>query len=199
MSSASLPARSYARANQELAKSFRRYLEAKGLSRNTLRNYVDETAKYFVEFMGSAPLVGADHRVLRDFLGSFDARGCSASAIDRHTAGLRALFRFLVLTGLTKNDPTLRIAHRKMPKRVPRVLTIDEVEALIAAARSPVERLVVEVLYATGVRVSELVNIRLENIDFAEHVILVKKGKGSKDRYVLYGAPAARAIAEYQA
>jgi len=199
MSSSPGLSRSYARANQELAKSFRRYLEGhpRHLSRDTIRNYADETAKYFVEFMGSRSMVEADHQVLREFLGSFDARGCSPSTLDRHAAGLRAFFRFLVLTGLTKNDPTLRLAHRKMPKRVPRVLTIAEVEALIAAARSPIERAVVEMLYATGVRVSELCNIRLENIDFAERIILVKKGKGGKDRYVLFGVPAAKAIRDY--
>jgi integrase/recombinase XerD len=91
------------------------------------------------------------------------------------------------------------ISHRKLPRRLPRVLDVKEVEAIIAAARTPFERVIPEVLYATGVRVGEFVKIRVENVDSAEHIIKVVNGKGGKDRYVLYGSHAARAIAEYQA
>jgi len=91
----------------------------------------------------------------------------------------------------------LMISHRKVPGRLPRVLTLQEVEALIAAAQNPFERAVIETLYATGVRVSEFIQLRLENIDFGERLILVKKGKGKKDRYVLFGARAAKAMRDY--
>jgi site-specific recombinase XerD len=106
------------------------------------------------------------------------------------------------LTGLSRRDPTLAIPHRKIPVHVPRVLSVAEVERLIDAARNPFERAVAEVLYSTGVRVSELAKIRLEDIDFADGQIgsiRVKSGKGGKDRVVLFGRKAARAMREYQA
>ena len=89
------------------------------------------------------------------------------------------------------------LAHRKTPGRLPIVLSIEQIEALIAAARDPLERAVPEVLYATGVRVSELINLKIGNIDFAEHSMLVKKGKGGKDRYVVFGRHAMKAMQEY--
>src|ERR1700733_1567683 len=100
------------------------------------------------------------------------------SSVRLHTAALRFFWKFIGLSGITRHDPTLMLSHRKLPGRLPRVLTVREVEELIGAASDPFEKAVVETLYATGLRVSELVALRLENIDFAEHVILVKNGKG---------------------
>jgi site-specific recombinase XerD len=81
---------------------------------------------------------------------------------------------------------------------VPRVLTVEEIERLIAASNTPLERAVVEVLYSTGVRLSELIALRVEDITFSEPgVIRVNRGKGDKDRIVLFGRRAAAAIEEY--
>ena len=191
-------ARSYAEANQELLASFRRYMEARGLSPCTIRAYGDALDQ-FARIVGSASLVDAKRTEVHSFLAALLKRGLSDGSLHVKTAALRCFFKFLRLAGLIQIDPMLQVGHRKIRTRLPRVLTIAEVEALIGAARTPKERAVLEVMYATGVRVSELVNIRIENIDFAEHIILIRRGKGSKDRFVLYGSSAARAIAEYLA
>jgi integrase/recombinase XerC len=193
-----MPVRSYAEANRELVTSFVRYMESRGLSPRTIESYGDSCAR-FAETLGSASVVEADRSQIRFFLTGLLKKGLHDNSVRLHTAALRCFWKFIGLSGITNHNPTLILSHRKVPGRLPRVLSGSEVERLIAAAQDPFERAVVEMLYGTGVRVSELVGLRLENIDFAEHRILVKKGKGGKDRYVLFGSPAAKAIFEYRA
>ena len=192
------PIRSYAEANRELMEAFCRYLLARGQAAPTIRSYRDSVTR-LVESLGSESIVGVERSEIRVLLAKLYGKGLAENSIRLHTAALRNFYKYLRLTGLTKHDPTLLLAQRKLPGRLPIVLTMPQVEALIGTAHDPFERAVPEVLYATGVRVSELVQLRIENIDFAEHVILVKKGKGGKDRHVLFGALAAKALQEYLA
>lgn len=189
----SIPVRSFAQANQELVAAFDRYLQSRGFKPATRETY-GKSVQGMVSFLHARSVAEADRRVIREFLGKLYARGLDANTIRRHTAGLRCFFKFIRLTGLTRNDPTLLIRHRKCPRRVPRVLTINEMDSLVAAAKNPLESAVVEWLYATGVRVAELVAMRLEDIDFASGVARVHKGKADKDRIVLFGSKADAAI-----
>jgi site-specific recombinase XerD len=190
------PVRSYAVANRELVKAFERYLIARGQSASTLRAYRD-SAQRLVDSLGATSVSEVDRGTIRQLQADLCDKGLESNSIRLHTCGLRSFFKFVRLTGLTNRDPTLLLSHRKVPGRLPIVLTIDEVERLIAAAKDPFERAVPEVLYSTGVRVSEFVNLRLEDIDFAGHVIRVKKGKGGKDRVVLFGSKGAEAMRAY--
>lgn len=196
-----LPIRSYAQANDELTAAFERYLVARGNSPRTIRAY-SLAVGGFVDWLGSRSVGEVERDTIRLWLTDLHKRGLDANTIRLRTAALRAFFKFIRLAGLTKYDPTSAISHRKIPRHVPRVLTVEEIGKLIDAARDPLERAVVEVLYATGVRVSELVKIRLEDIDFADGQlgsIRVHKGKGNKDRVVLFGRKAAEAIRDYLA
>ncbi len=202
MSSGAAIVRSYAEANRESIAAFGRYLVARGLSSNTVRNY-NETMQRLLEFLGSASVVEAERPALRDFLGGFVSRGVSAITIRRHTEGLRAFYKFVRLAGQTQHDPTFLLPHRKLPSRLPIVLSPEECERLIGAARDPFERAVAEVLYSTGVRVSELVNLRLDDIQWAPdesqpNSIRIHRGKGGKDRVALFGSKAAEAMRAYQ-
>ena len=190
------PIRSYAESNRELVEAFCRYMVARGQSAPTVRSYRDSVSR-LVESLGSETVIDVERSKIRLLLADLYGKGLAASSMRLHTAAIRQFFKYLRLTGLTKQDPTLLIAHRKLPGRLPIVLSLQEIEKLIGAAQDPFERACVEVLYGTGVRVSELVQLRIENIDFAEHIILVKKGKGGKDRYVLFGQHAAKAIQDY--
>jgi site-specific recombinase XerD len=199
---ASVPlARSYAKTNRELVAAFERYLVSRGRSPRGIRAY-REPALALVDFLGARSIAEVDRGTLRQFLMKLQAKGVCANTIRLRTCALRAFFRFIRLTGLTDSDPTLQLAHRKLPERKPRVLTIEEVERIIGAARSPFERAVIEVLYGAGVRVSELVNLRLEDVRWDDvsqiHSITVHEGKGGKDRIVLFGSKAASAIRAYQ-
>ena len=190
---ARLPVLSYADGNKELARAFDRYLEARGLRPATRQTY-GRTMRELLAFLGSRSIAEADRTLLRQFLGTLCNRGMDPNGIRRHTCGLRAFFKFVQLTRLTPHNPTMMLAHRKLAHRVQRVLTRSEVDRLIAAAETSLELAVLEWLYATGVRVSELVSMRLEDVDFAAGVARVKKGKGGKDRIVLFGSKADAAL-----
>jgi site-specific recombinase XerD len=187
--------RSYAASNLELSSAFSCYVSTRGFSAQTVKTYTDTVGR-FIEALGSTSAVEAGRPEIRKFLGNLLGRGCSANTARKHTCALRSFFKFLQLARLTRHDPTIMLSQRKIPRRIPRVLTIAEVDRLIAAAKTPVEAAVAEFLYATGVRVSELVAVRLENIDFAQEPCIahVKKGKGGKDRTVPFGRPAHAAI-----
>ena len=192
--------RSYAEANKELVAAFCRYLVTLGRSPNTIRNY-NETMQRLIEFLGSTSLIEADRAVLRDFLASFVSRGISAHTTHRHYCGLRAFYRSVLLAGESNYDPTFLLSHRKIPYRLPVVLFVEECIRLINAARDPFERAVTEVLYSTAVRVSELVNLRLDDIRWGAdelHSIRIHGGKGNKDRVAYFGSKAAAAIRAYQ-
>ena len=187
------PVRSFARANQELAEAFQRYLQARGFKPATLVSY-GKSVQSLVDVLAAKSIAEVDRDGIREQLGCMYRRGLDPNTIRRHTAALRCFFKFVRLTGLTRLDPTLAISHRKLPGRVPRVLTVKEVERLIAAGKSPLETAVAEWFYSTLMRVSELVAMRLEDVDFAAGVARVKKGKGGKDRIVFFGRPADAAL-----
>jgi site-specific recombinase XerD len=180
-----------------LSEAFDRYQVARGQSANTLRAY-HETIAEFIVALESESIIEADRAAIRRYQSGLLARGLSESTLNLRTHALRAFFGFLAAAGLTRgHNPTLLLSYRKIPRRLQRVLTVKEVEKLIGAAEKPVEAAIVEVLYATGMRVSELVKLRFEDVDFGERVIRVKNGKGGKDRIVLFGSKAADALRRY--
>jgi site-specific recombinase XerD len=184
---------SYANGNRALAAGYRDYVVCRGFAPQTVRTYSD-TIDRFVGWLGSASALESDRAAIRKFLSNLLGRGASANTVRRHTSALRSFFKFLQMTRLTRQDPTLMLSQRKLPRKIPRVLTVAEVDRHIAAAKTPVEAAVAEFLYATGVRVSELVHVRLEDLDFATGVARVKKGKNSKDRIVPWGSKADAAL-----
>ena len=188
---------SHAESNRELAEAFERYLVSRGFSPPTLRAYMDSVNRY-VEMLGSMSVVDAERREIREFQAGLLKRGLSSNSLRLHTIALRGFHKFIRLSGLTKHDPTLLLSPRKLPGRIPRFLTLKEVDKLLAACETPFERAVIEVMYSTGVRISELVSIRVEDITFSSPgVIRIIRGKGNKDRIVLFGSKADAAIREY--
>ena len=195
--SESRPTRSYVSSNRDLVGAFERYLILRGFSERTNRAYMDSVTRY-VDLLGSADAVTANRTDVRKFQNALLKRGLCANSIQLHTSALRFFYKFLRNSELTKNDPTLLISSRKLPFRMQFVPTHAEIEKMIAGAETPLERAVVEVLYATGVRISEFIALRIEEMTFSDTgVIRVLRGKGDKDRIVLFGSPAAKAIREY--
>lgn len=187
---------SYAEANWELVESFERYMISRGLSKSTIVNY-RYTVERLVEHFGSMSVVQARRADIHNFLAKLIGKGQSAASLNARTHGLRLFYKFLSLVGLVANNPMMHIGQRKLPKRLYRVLSIEEIEKLVAAARDPLERVVVEVFYATGMRVSELASLKLGSVDFTGEVIKIVNGKCGRDRYTLFGRHAAKAMAEY--
>jgi site-specific recombinase XerD len=196
------PVRSYAESNRKLLEGFSNFLLARGMSPRTIRAY-DDSARRLVESLGSKSVLDANRSDIRKMQSRLLSKGLCANSVRLHTAALRSFFDFVRLSGLTKHDPTLTLSQRKIPFRLGRVLPIEEVDSLVSACRIPLETAVVETLYATGVRVAEFVQLRLEDIDFGNPVngepgrIRVKNGKGRKDRNVYFGPKADAAIQEY--
>jgi site-specific recombinase XerD len=193
----SIPIRSFAEANRELAAAFDRFQLARGRSARTIRSYREAVAE-FIGSLKSESVLQADRAVIRRYQTALLERGVHENTVRLRIQALRAFFKFVSAAGLTSGqNPTLLLSYRKLPGRIERVLTIAEVEKLIATAESPLEAAIAELLYATGVRVSELVHLRFEDVDFANRVIRVRKGKGGKDRIVLFGSKAADALRRY--
>ena len=141
--------------------------------------------------------------VIRDFLAARDRMGEKKSSLARKLASLRSLFRYLVRVGQLEVNPAEDVRAPKLPKHLPRVLTKDDAGALMEFPGDKNrdvlrDRAILETLYSTGARVSELVAMNWEDISRSEGVVRVR-GKGRKERIIPLGSVALEAIAAYQA
>ena len=132
------------------------------------------------------------------FLTQLYEKGLAKQTVFVYVEALRALQKFIYLAELPCTGALGRIAVPKIPHRVGDFLTYEQVEQLIAAARSPIELALVELAFATACRISELARIRVEQINWQERTIVVL-GKGNKERVVLFGDPAETALLAYLA
>lgn len=151
-------------------------------------------------------LATLDRRAVEDYLVFCDAQGLSKSTRARRLSSIRQLYRFAFEEGWRADNPTLRISGPGRGRRLPETLSEEQVDALLAAARThgrtPAERLrstvLVELLYATGLRVSELCTLPQAAVRGDPRMILVR-GKGDKERMVPLSAPARAALAAWLA
>jgi len=142
-------------------------------------------------------------RTIRSFLGAQNARGLKTSSLGRKLAALRSFFRFLNREGLLQGNPARPIPSPAKPKTLPAVLTVDEASRLLETPggppRSPLrDRALLELLYSSGLRVSELTGLDLEDVDLRDGSVRVL-GKGRKERIVPVGRKAVAAIELYLA
>ncbi len=170
----------------------------RGLSPNSLAAYQSDlrhAARWFREHEGTA-LRDVDRRQLQGYLASLSRSGASVRTSARRLSALRQFFLHALREGWTRQDPTLDVASPKLGRPLPKSLTEAEVEALLAApdletAEGFRDRAMLELLYATGLRVSELVGLRPEQVSLAQGVVRVV-GKGGKERLVPMGDEAQR-------
>jgi integrase/recombinase XerC len=194
-----------------LAPASRHALEAfvahlrdeRGLSAHTVAAYRRDLTQ-FLQFAGRAGVTDparVDPLLLRRFLALQRTRGLAAASIARKAAALRSGFRLLARRGLVADDPAAGLGVPRGPKRLPVVLKPRQVDRLLAGP-DPVDpiglrdRAILELLYATGIRVGELCGLRLGDVDLAADTVLVL-GKGGKQRVVPFGEPARVALLEY--
>ena len=154
---------------------------------------------------GDPHLEDVDIEVLREWLWTATKRGDARSTIARRTATARGFFSWAMEEGHANDDPSLRLVAPKRGRSLPRVATADGMRELldgvrgVAAAGDPValrDAAILEILYAAGIRVSELCGLVLDDIDAGRRTVRVL-GKGSKERVVPYGMPAADALDAY--
>ena len=174
----------------------------RGLSANTLAAYrADLTAlsRWLTE--RQVPILGTSRLDVQDFIAWRVQAGARPRSTARQLSSFRRFFRYLMRESLIREDPTAQIAMPKIGRSLPKSLTEEEVEALLAApvVRDPLgnrDRTMLEVLYATGLRVSELVNLRYEQINLNQGVIRVL-GKGNRERLIPLGDEAVRWLTEF--
>jgi integrase/recombinase XerD len=187
--------------------NFSGYLKAeKGLARLTLEAYLRDLGQ-FAESLGGTSLLQAQREDVRAFMERQFSNQVDGRSVARKLSALRHFYRFLLLDGCVKHDPTLNIDSPRQWRILPKSLSRPEVENMIlaprpkgksraAAAIALRDRAIFETLYAGAVRVSEIIGLRLLDINLDEGSMIVR-GKGDKERIVPLGQSAVRAIAIY--
>lgn len=173
----------------------------KGLSRNTVIAYATDLKKYlvFMKEKGQEPVKAGKPDIL-NFLELLRSDGYTISTVCRYISSIKALYKFLLLEKRIQDDPTENLQTPKKWERVPKALSVSDVKDLLDARFSPKTALrdssMLELLYSSGLRVSELVNIKLGDIHFDAGFIRVL-GKGSKERIVPVNLRALEKIKNY--
>ncbi len=174
----------------------------KNSSPHTIRNYLHDVREFmeFVEGSGITSWKEISYRDVGNFA-RFVFHKNSKSTISRKLASLRSFFEFLVREEVLANNPAKLVGNPRQEKKIPSFLGIEEIFQLLESpdTSTPLgrrDRAILELLYATGIRVSELVGLELKDIDFPGGIILVR-GKRRKERIVPVGKPALNAIKEY--
>jgi integrase/recombinase XerC len=183
---------------------FLRYLEvSRAASPNTVKAYAQDlkALEAYLSPLG-VPLEKATHLHLRGFLGAQSAE-LAASTRARRLAGLKAFYRFLTRRKIIATSPARRVKTPKLPQRLPRAVPVDEAFALMEAPDAEAllglrDRAMLEVLYGSGLRVSELCGLSLDSIDLEGRVVRVL-GKGNKERLCPLSQPAVEALARWLA
>ncbi|HEY2845831.1 MAG TPA: tyrosine-type recombinase/integrase [Bryobacteraceae bacterium] len=183
-------------------------LRLQNASPHTLRNYASDLEQFALYFSprGEKPPAPAEFTVLqiREWLGDLYARRLSPVSMRRKLAAVRSLFHFLAKSGGVATNVARLVRTPKAPQRLPAVPSAEHTNELINAVAADTlerpfperDRLIFELLYGCGLRVSELVGLDLEDFDLREQWIRVR-GKGRKERQVPYGATAAAALENY--
>lgn len=177
----------------------------KGLSKNTLESYRRDLLK-FIAFMNQAQIrkpEEVNREELNFFIADLKKKGRANSTISRCIASTRSFFNYLLQEGLIAKNPTMELESPKLEKKLPRVLTTGEVERLLAQPligdhHGLRDKAMLELLYASGIRVSELVSLNIS--DFDPRVGFLRcSGKGMKERIVPIGSLAINSVNDYLA
>ncbi len=190
---------------KEHLRSYIHFLEIeKGASPNTIEAYRRDLTRY-MEFLGSGGIMTAE-RVREDDISRFVAAlydvGLSPRSISRNLSAIKMFHRFLVGEGLTRNDPTRDLESPKLPRGLPDVLNPDEIASILEQPDTgqPLgvrDRSILETMYATGMRVSELITLKQSDLSPESGLVRVF-GKGSKERLVPIGRAALEWIGKYR-
>ncbi len=188
---------------EELLEAYIRYLVAeKNLSPFTLRNYRTDLLQFEAFLLeDGSDMMTADRFAARRYLASLKERGTATASMTRKVSTIRGFYKFLVREGKLESSPLTGLVAPKRERRLPHILSEDELSMIIEAAdestpRGLRNRAILELMYAAGVRLSEVVGLDLRHLDLEERTVLVR-GKGNKERIVIIGAQAEKAIRRY--
>jgi len=186
---------------QRCVLRFLRTLRERNASAHTIKAYAGDLES-FAEYVGSRDWQSINHIAIRGFLSHLYARGLGKTSVARALAAVRSLYRWLAQEGVVEQNPAALVSTPKLPKNLPRVPTIEEMNSVLdgqmpeTAAFPERDLLMLELLYGCGIRNSELTGINLDDIRSSSEAILIR-GKGKKERYVPFGDSVRAALAAY--
>src|SRR5438477_8125462 len=186
---------------EKATDEFLRVLRQRNASVHTIKAYAGDLEN-FASFVGTREWKSIDHVAIRGFLSHLYEKGLSKASVARSLAAVRSLYRWLGQEGVVEQNPAKLVSTPKLPKKLPRVPTIEEMNSVLDGAMPEIaafperDRLLLELLYGCGIRNSELTGINLEHVRRSERAILIQ-GKGKKQRFVLFGEAAESALKAY--
>jgi integrase/recombinase XerC len=186
---------------EKAADQFLRSLRERNASPHTIKAYTGDLDN-FATYIGPRDWRHIDHVTIRGFLSHLYEKGLGKTSVARSLAAVRSLYRWLAQEGVVEQNPAGLVSTPKLPKKLPRVPTIEEMNTVLdgpmpeVAAFPERDRLMFELLYGCGIRNSELVGINLDDIRLSNEAILIR-GKGKKERYVPFGNSVKSALAAY--
>src|SRR5580658_2840636 len=186
---------------ESAADDFLRHLRERNASPHTIKAYTGDLDT-FAAYIGSRSWKTIDHIAIRGFLSHLYDKGLSKTSVAGALAAVRSLYRWLAQEGVVEQNPAKLVSTPRLPKKLPRVPTIEEMNSVFDGKMPEVasfperDRLMFELLYGCGIRNSELVGINLDDISLSNEAILIR-GKGKKERYVPFGGSALAALTVY--
>lgn len=175
----------------------------KKYSDNTIVNYRNDLYDFvlFLKDNGYDDFKDVDYQTIRKYLTYLYEKKYTNKTISRYISSLRSLFKYLLKKGIIKNNPMTLVSNPKVEKKLPKFVPYKELEQIlnIFDTNSPIasrNTLILELLYSTGIRVGELVNIKLKDIEFNKQEIRIL-GKGNKERIALFGSRCAKVLNLY--
>jgi integrase/recombinase XerC len=186
---------------EKAVDDFLRELRQRNASPHTIKGYAKDL-EVFVAYIGASDWKSIDHVRIRGFLSHLYERRLSKPSVARALAAVRSLYRWLARQGVVVQNPAALVSTPKLPKKLPRVPTIEEMNSVFNGNLPETcpfperDQLMLELLYGCGIRNSELTGINLEDVSVANGVILIR-GKGKKERYVPFGESTRDALTRY--
>ncbi|MBQ8168466.1 tyrosine recombinase [bacterium] len=181
--------------NMQILSEYLEYLEIeKGLSNNTVEAYRRDLAS-FIELC-NCELSQIQRTQINNYIRNLYENKYSATSIMRKIASLRGFFKWLCINEYCTTNPALTLEQPKIPKKLPKIVSITEIETMLSQNLNKLEKVILELLYGCGLRVSELVNLKINDYDLNSKYLQCY-GKGSKERVVPIGTKAINAIKNY--
>ena len=189
---------------EQLIEAYVRYLTAeRNLSAYTLRNYRTDLTD-FARYLETEERIGpfeVDRQSFRRYLARLHEARMATASVSRKVSTIHTFYRYLVREGHLQRDPLMGVNSPKRERRLPKILGKEQLTAMIEAADSDEasglrDRAILELMYAAGLRLAEVVSLDVTGLDLAEHLVRVR-GKGNKERIVVIGRPAAQALQRY--
>ena len=182
--------------NMQILSEYLDFLEIeKGLSQNTIDAYRRDLGDFF-DYYAELEIDKIQRTQINTYVRNLHEKEFSATSVTRKIASLRGFFKWVCANELSPVNPTLTLEQPKVPQRLPKVMTMQEINEILNQDLSKIQRVMLELLYGCGLRVSELVNLKINDYDL-KGKFLECTGKGSKDRIVPMGNKACEAVKDY--